>query len=405
MVAALKPLLGLRLQEVQTSEHDVVLGFYSSEGLLWLWIDLNAIQPSLLPWSELPLNVATRKIPLHLFLKANFVGRALDEIAVSKEQGRVVEFKFSDRAALEVRLIPHLRNVIASAGGKKIAWQKPTALPALDAQPQGVPRTLEQLRQDWLQQRQSKKGQRDKPVDPLARLRIDLSKKQKALEKVREELKNKEDLPWKKVGAWLKANQSLDVPAEWRPFVDQRRKLAWNIEQCFAKAREVDGKVTGTKARFAALENEILILEQRLSTGGKAPTVPVKAKINLKVTGAQARTLHLDEGLTVMAGKSAADNLKILRKARAWDLWFHLRDYPSSHAILFRNKNAKVNDQVLLKVAAWFVRNHLGEKAAQHIGEKFELIVTECRFVNPIKGDKIGRVTYRDERTLIFKLP
>src|SRR6185312_17055747 len=102
---------------------------------------------------------------------------------------------------------------------------------------------------------------------------------------------------------------------------------------------------------------------------------------------AHGRTLHLSEDLTAVMGKSAADNIKILRRARAWDLWFHLRDFPSSHAVLFRNKGAKVSDSTMFQVAAWFVRQHFGSKAAGHVGEKFDIIVTECRFVRPIKGD------------------
>ena len=135
------------------------------------------------------------------------------------------------------------------------------------------------------------------------------------------------------------------------------------------------------------------------------PNPPAKPKVSLGDIEAQGRTLRIRDDLTAVAGKSAADNLKILRKARAWDLWFHMRDYPSSHAVLFRNKSAKVNDKDLFTVAVWFVRNHLGSKAAQHAGEKFSLVVVECRHVKPIKGDKIGRVTFHDERVLICQLP
>src|SRR6185312_10554255 len=120
---------------------------------------------------------------------------------------------------------------------------------------------------------------------------------------------------------------------------------------------------------------------------------------------AHGRTLHLSEDLTAVMGKSAADNMKILRRARAWDLWFHLRDFPSSHAVLFRNKSANVGDGKIFEVIGWFVRNHLGSKAAQHAGEKFDVVMTECRYVKPIRGDKIGRVTYHNERILIYQFP
>ncbi|NJL25746.1 MAG: hypothetical protein HC902_11610 [Calothrix sp. SM1_5_4] len=57
------------------------------------------------------------------------------------------------------------------------------------------------------------------------------------------------------------------------------------------------------------------------------------------------------------------------------------------------------------QVFAWFVKNHLGNKYSQSAGERFHVLVAECRHVRPIKGDKLGRVTYRDERVLIYRIP
>lgn len=410
VIGLLRPLVGLRLQEVATSDRDLVLGFYSPNGLLWLWADLNAVAPSLLPWTELPLRPAPQKSPLALFLKAHFVGRSLSDIEIPQERGRVVFLQFGapdpdeDGPRLELRLFPHGRNAIASSSGRSVAWQKPAPLPEhSDEGPSHLLiRSLDQLREEWLASRGGSKAAAK--TDPKARLENDLRKKQKALEKVRDELSRKKELPWRAIGHWLKERQTTNVPSEWEPFVDKRRKLAWNIEQCFNKAREVEEKSYGTEKRIAELEAEIARLKERLiQPAQKIPVDPPKPKLPVSGAGAHGRTLRISEELVLMAGKSATDNLKLLRQARAWDLWFHLRDYPSSHAILFRNKNAKVGDAVLQTVADWFIRNHFGAKAEQHAGEKFDLIVAECRHVRPIKGDKIGRVTYRDERILTFK--
>lgn len=413
VVSALKPLVGLRLQEVLTSIQDVVLGFYSPDGMLWLWIDLNAISPSLLPWTDLPLRPPLKKTPLHLFLRAHFVDRVLRDVHVGEDQGRVVTLTFGkagelEPLTLELRLFPHGRNLLAKAHGKNISWQKPGRLPpVLDHHFIGEQtRSLDQLREEWLAQKITSKSGAKKPTDIKSRLQNELDKKQKAVLKVSEELKRKQDLPWKAVGDFIKTHQSLAVPKEWEPFVDKRRKLSWNIEQCFGKARESEGKIFGTEKRLVTLRNEIDELEKKLAGPlHQMPDLSAKPKLSLSDVGAQGRTLRISDDLTAVAGKSAADNLKILRKARAWDLWFHMRDYPSSHAVLFRNKSAKINDKVLLTVAEWFVRNFLGAKASQHCGEKFALVIVECRHVRPIKGDKIGRVTYHDERVLIFKLP
>lgn len=420
VVGLLRPLVGTRLQEVLTNGSDVVLGFYSADGLLWLWLDLNATRPCLLPWSDLPLRPRQEKSPLHLFLRAHFVNRVLREVQFDGEHGRVVRFSLGGeteddaRVELEARLFPHGRNLIARAAGKSVAWQKPKPMTKTPEEyvreaegPAHLPkRTLDELRAQWLDARQVKKTSKRTPGDTRARLEQDLARKQKALAKVKDELKRKLDMPWKDVGDWLKTHQSLDVPVEWEPFVDKRRKLSWNIEECFRKARELDGKTYGTEQRLCILVTEIERVRELLAGPDSAlPAEPERPPPRpLKDLGAEGRTLRLSQDVVVVAGKSAADNMKLLRKARAWDLWIHLRDYPSSHAILFRNKNANIGDAVLHQVFAWFIRNHFGQKHAEHGGERFDVLVAECRFVRPIKGDKIGRVTYHDERVFVHRL-
>ena len=103
-----------------------------------------------------------------------------------------------------------------------------------------------------------------------------------------------------------------------------------------------------------------------------------------------------------MIGKSAQDNLQILRKARAWDLWLHLKDFPSAHAVIFREKKQSVQDEDLRQVASWLVRLSLSQKLIVE-GSVFEALCTECRFVKPIKGHP-GLVNYQNERTFKFRV-
>jgi predicted ribosome quality control (RQC) complex YloA/Tae2 family protein len=411
VISTLKPLIGGRLQEIQTSDSDLVLGFYTPKGVLWLWVDLNATRPNLLPWAQLPLVLKNHKSPLNLFLRAHFRDRVLRSIERRAQEGRVVLLTFGkeeDQLELELRLFPHGRNVLARAGEKKIAWQKPKELPeSMNENSSATRRTLEELREEWLKLRGGKAGGPAKSTkDVKARLEAELEKKRKAEQKVIEELGRKRDTPWKKAGDWLKTHQNLDVPKEFEPFVDKRRKLSWNIEQCFTKARENEGKLFGTEKRLEILRKEIATLQEKLN----APIVSAEPE-RLQAPKptldgvAHARTLKLSDELTVIAGKSASDNMQLLRKARAWDLWFHLRDLPSSHAILFRNKNATVSDQNVQQILDWYVRQVLGAKFRQHAGEKFEILVAECRHVKPIKGDKLGRVTYHFERVVTYRVP
>ncbi len=406
VLASIKVLIGARLQEVRTGPSDLVLGFYKhGSGLLWLWFDFNSLRPSLLPWTDLPMTVPARKTPLHLFLRAHFVDRPLERIEFDATLGRVVRFHFGPERVIEARLFPHGTNLIAMAEGKSVSLHKVEPLPPapeVPAAPSEV-RDLDLLREQWRESRMGK-GKKSRKHDPALEIQRQLERKQKALKKVEEELLRKKDLPFREVGQWLKTHQSLDVPAEWEPFVDKRRKLAWNIDECFRKAREVEGKISGTEERHRTLRAEIAQLEERLKNPAAIP--PPRPKFEpLKSSGAEGRTLRINEELTAVSGRNAADNLKILRKARAWDYWLHLQDRPGSHVILFRNKSTRVSDAVFRQVIGWFVRLQLGAKLDRYAGEKMRVIVTECRYVRPIKGDRLGRVHYQNERILIYQVP
>ncbi len=397
VVASLKPLIGARLQEVQTTKDDVVLGFYTPQGLLWLWIDLAATRPCLLPWSELPLHLPSRKSPLNLFIRAHFSDRVLRLIERPPELGRVIRLhfgKFEDELQIEIRLMNHSRNILARTKDKKIAWQKPKDLqeyiPAQDASLSVKQRSLDELRSEWSSFRGAK-GPGKTGKDVRQRLENELAKKKKAVDKMRDELERKKSLPWKVVGSWLKENQSLEVPKDWELFVDKRRKLSWNIEECFSKARELEGKIYGAEQRLSFLLEEIANLEERRNQPLTTKSLEKLPPQPLAAAAAQGRTLRINEEITVVAGKSAADNLKLLRKARSWDLWFHLKDEPASHAILFRNKGTSISEAVIQQVSEWYVRQWLGGKYKAHSGEKFLILMAECRYVRPIVNPRSRR--------------
>lgn len=412
VIASLKALLGARLQEIKAAGNDLALGFFTRGEMLWLWADLNALRPSLLPWTEIPLTLENKKkTPLNLFLRAHFDGHKLTGVERVVAAGRVVLLSFSGGQTLEIRLFPHGCNVIARAGEKSLSVNKVEPLTEAPAAPLDLlNRDLETLREQWLGFRGGKSGKtggkKHQQNDPVARVRSELARKEKALRKVDEELQRKNDLPWRALGEWIKEKQTLEVPTEWSPFVDKRRKLAWNIDQCFNKARDVEGKIFGTEQRRKLLCEEIEGLKRELDKPpGEMTTRPQTPSLQpLKDSEATGRTLRLTEELVAVAGKNASDNLKLLRKARAWDYWLHLQDQPGSHVILFRNKSTSVSDAVLKQVVAWFTRIQFGKKYANYVGDKVKVIVTECRHVRPIKGDRLGRVNYQDERIFIYQL-
>ena len=102
-------------------------------------------------------------------------------------------------------------------------------------------------------------------------------------------------------------------------------------------------------------------------------------------------------------GKSAADNMKLLKQSKPHDLWLHLKDYPSAHAIVHLQKNQSLSDSDLRKVGKWLLSEGLSKSQAE-MGGKYGVVVVECRHVKPLKGDKMGRVTYHNAREILIAL-
>ena len=93
--------------------------------------------------------------------------------------------------------------------------------------------------------------------------------------------------------------------------------------------------------------------------------------------------------------------MDLLRRSKPHDLWLHLKDYPSAHAIIHKQKDQKIADTDIMKVAGWLVKEGFSEKKSKPSG-KFAVVIVECRHVKPLKGDKLGRVTYHNAREMLI---
>lgn len=417
IVESLKPLYGFRFQEVQTSDQDVLIGLWGKGDLHWLFFDLQIQRPMvfLLP-DPSPVKIKTKDKPLKLFLKAHAVGLTFVKVERKQDEGRILRLYFESpkspefNCEIEARLFPHGQNIIVKSKGKTISFDKVQPLQASSIS-ESV-QSLDDAFAQWLQQRmpkakstvnlnESTKNPGVVSQDPSEVLKNKLlEKKRKAIIKVELELKEKSANQYQELGEWLKANQILKVPKSLEDLIDKKKSLNWNMEEAFRKSKQFKDKIARTKERLEELKSELLEIEQN-----KLPQAQTQQKTKSKTSAEyKGRLLKLTENLEARAGKSGADNLALLRQARAWDFWLHLKDLPGSHAILFRNKNQKVTDHDLRKVASWLVELSL-KKATKDSGEKYQVLVTECRFVRPIKGDKLGRVNYQNERVLAFQYP
>lgn len=412
LVASLNERRGSLLQKVAVFDREVSLGFYYRGQAWWIWVDLDTQRPLILMMGDqAPPRRPKKNTPLGLFLKAHAVGLPLSSARRLAEWGRVLQITLGGDEAfieMEIRLFPHGQNFLVRTGEKSMAWKKPRALQSLaevhvDEKP---PRTWDELLDEWKELHAKGKLQGSKESsskDDASRQKERMLKKlQRRRTKIEQDLEDKKKKPWREVAQWIQQNQSLQVPQGWQDYVDLAEGLHWNVERGFQKAKDLEAKIHRTEANL----QEVIDQEKALRSGQASSVRPSDSKsVNLlSQAGAKGRQLPLGQGLVAYVGKSASDNLALLRRARAWDLWLHLKDSPGAYGIVHRQKNQSVSDSLLRKVAHWLLERDLGSKAKHRQGDHFEFLVAEARYVRPIKGDRLGRVTYQNERVLPVKL-
>lgn len=398
---------GAQLQEVQVSDRGLALGFHR-ETMLWLILDLVPNTPMMLLFEEnSPFKKGAKSKPVALFLNSHARNLYLHKLEVQTEFGRVVKMLLKNshkECEIEVRMIPKQCNVIVKAEGKQIAWERPLDLtppPLVENPPQA--RSIEEIHEEWLAMQGAGGGQKT-ALDPVAQWekqkQKDLEKKRKALAEIQKQIESDKENLWIEAGTYLKTHGTLDVPDELKSCIDRKQSLSWNIENCFSKAKQLVGKKEGARERLTELVGEIAQLEKSQYSEKRQKNQLVDL---MQKTEARGRKLHLDSGALAYCGKSAADNLALLRQAKAWDYWLHLKDYPGAHAIIHRQRDQEVPPNEVQEVAAWVAKESLSSKSLM-VGQKVAVVMVECRFVRPIKGDKLGRVTYHSEKTFHFTL-
>lgn len=387
-------LAGAQLQSVTTNDQAILLTFYKYEtfGLL---LSLTSNAPLMLVTGA-AFTIPKKTKPVGLFLNSHGKNLRWNEMAVVEELGRVVELVLSGgerEVILQIQLIPKAPNVIVAVNadhgkaGKTVAWEKPKET-APHQPPEETDVTIEWA--EWCEETlralfiPNEKNRKNKDVDP--RLKV-IQKKQKALLTLREQLEQPVEEEQRKRGQELQAEGQFE-----------------KAEEAFQKAKDSARKRSGTLERVSILEKELKDLNKNLREEAFVPSLQEapagkKQKSLMEKSEAKGRRLTLEAGAEAWIGKSAKDNLALLRKAQAWDLWLHLKDYPGAHAIISHPRNSQIGQKDIQKVAEWVIRESLKNEM---MGARYEVVVVECRFVRPIKGDKLGRVTYHSARSFMF---
>ena len=72
------------------------------------------------------------------------------------------------------------------------------------------------------------------------------------------------------------------------------------------------------------------------------------------------------EGFTIRLGRSQAENAQLLVEATPLDLWIHLSDHPSGHAVITHHEDKKFPRRVI-KRAAVLVKQYSKRKSDKKV--------------------------------------
>jgi len=414
---------GAQLQEVQCTADGVVLGFYrfsQSPKSVWLVVDLDIQFPFLGLFQNNPWAGLKSVKPVGLFLNSHFKNRNIYSIQILEDMGRVMRIYYSSQLDfyIEIRLIPKQPNLIAKAHQKQISWDVVRDLEVQDQVPSQTQldesRSVAFMNQQWSARRSKNKvsaspqNAAQSPYEKwMKQKKKDLEKKQKAMALLDQQIQTPLVQVYRKIGEHLKVEGFKNLPIEYTQHVDFEHKVSWNIEKLFEKSKALVAKSAGAQKRKLVLQQEIDLISDLSETKFAQELERLNQKktqtLQRKPSDGQLRknVLDADKNIVCWMGKNAQENMKLLRSSKPWDLWIHLKDYPSAYAIVQRNKEQKISDQYLIQSAAWLAQESFKSKKNVD-GLKLAVVVVECRHVKPIKGDKLGRVTYHHPRELLI---
>lgn len=425
-------LIAGQLQEINATEDGLVLSIYRFQKMpriKYLVFDLDKPYPFLGIFDQHPWSGRKKSKPTGLFLNAHAKNLFVEKVELLEKFGRVISFKFKrdDRQVeLQFRLIPKQTNFLVETKDEKgksksISWYPVQELVESDHHTTGgdeedqrsIPFMMKQWwdRRSLMSRNERTQGLANSALSPFEKWKKqkerDGAKKANALAGIQKQIELFQSEPWGAVGEHLKTFGFKNLPHEWSAFVSFDKSVSENIQNCFTKSKSAKVKIRGAVERKQAVQGELELLQNLTEAQFELEMKKLadrKNKVPVRAVEGRLRKLSVNElGVVCYMGKSAQDNLDLLRKSKAWDYWMHLKDYPGAHAIIFRQKDQTISDQDLIKCARWLVREGLGEKQVQ-LGGRFAVVMAECRHVRPIKGDKLGRVTYHEGREFLIAL-
>lgn len=370
------------------------------------------------------------KRPLSNFTNMHFKGAIFSKCEWQMSFGQVIKLYFDEKENIprefEVRLFSNGPNFIAKAVKKQVSLHKVLELKALNLVPL---LSLEELlkipdeKRDVLSllEKESNKKSSSPVATPEEMINDKILKLQKRKTHLENDTKVKRDENWQMLGELLKTQQNIELlPENFKLLLPKKISFSEAIQYAFAKAKQQKQKIDKAQEQLLKIQNELDDLVEQKRNFSRDSNGQFKKKLLqsfsqiesfkkteqkfLEKNNLNVRSLKLRDDIVLYVGKSAQDNAQLVKKSQAHDLWFHLRDYPSAHAVLRRNKNAEITPQELEAAALFLLQKNFGSKYKDKLGESFEVIYCECRFLKLSKSLGLGQVRFHNEKSMRVKI-
>lgn len=395
LVAGAQQFVGQPVSDVIFGSDVLLISFYVNNTNHWLVADISKRGPFFLVGEGLLSFIKKQQKPLSLFLTKRLRGSEFLSIRRQEELGRVLVLEFTD-CELELHLMTSVKNIIARSDGKQLSANKVKDIEPVVAKLDSRPvRGAKELFCDWKSLYSSKKTSQAEALQKD--FDKELRKKNSTHKKLIARLKDLKKKKWHHFAEELsEQREQLDV-SKYEGFFDSTKSVDENISVAYTKAKAEAGKIKGTQERLDLLDEEIESFTLK-SFRKKKPRASL-------LEGAKGRTKKINDKITIYVGKSAKDNLLLLRKAKPWHIWLHLKDIPSAHAVMSLDKTQAVTKDLLDEAALWLLKCSLSDKQYKNWqGVKCEVLQAQCRYVVPQKGGKLGQVYYKNESTFVVIL-
>jgi len=180
-----------------------------------------------------------------------------------------------------------------------------------------------------------------------------------------------------------------------------------NAQRFYERAKRLRRGRPHVRSRICRVEEEIGALERAVIAREAGEPIADEAAALLRrrrppaaaPEGKQEAARLEHEGFTILVGRSAKENDRLLRDARPDDLWLHAKGHAGAHVVVRRGGRREIPRAVIEQAA------RLAAERSRGRGERrVEVLVTEAKHVRKRKGAAAGLANVLEGDTLTIDL-